>query len=114
MTNMDEEKLLEEAKTPALGQVRMDLTIAAIAKAENIEVSDEEVEAEFAKMADQYGMDVENMKKYMDGDVVREQVLRGKAVAVVVDNAVAVKPAAEETPKKKGGKKEDAAKEGEE
>ena len=54
-------KLLEEARTPALGQVRMDLTIAAIAKAENIEVSDEEVEAEFAKMADQYGMDVEKV-----------------------------------------------------
>ena len=30
MTNMDEEKLLEEARTPAMGQVRMDLTIAAI------------------------------------------------------------------------------------
>ena len=118
MTNMDEEKLLEEARTPALGQVRMDLTVAAIAKAENIEVSDEEVEAEFAKMADQYGLDVENIKKYMDSAVVREQVLRGKAVAVVVDNAVAVKPAPEETSKKKGGKKEDAAassaKEGEE
>ena len=61
MTNMDEEKLLEEAHTPAVNQVRMDLAIAAIAKAENIEVSDEDVEAEFARMADQYGMDVEKI-----------------------------------------------------
>ena len=58
MTNMDEEKLLEEAMGPAVGQVRMDLAVTAIVKEENIEVSDEEVEAEIAKMAEQYGMDV--------------------------------------------------------
>jgi trigger factor len=92
MTNMDEEKLLEEAHTPAVNQVRMDLAIAAIAKAENIEVSDEDVEAEFARMADQYGMDVENVKKYMDAAVIREQVGRSKAVAVVADSGIAVKP----------------------
>ncbi len=108
MTNMDEEKLLEEARTPALGQVRMDLTIAAIVEAENLEATDEEVEAELAKMAGQYGMDVENMKKYMDAEVIREQVLRGKAVAVVADSAVAVKPAEEENPKKKSKKDEEA------
>ena len=108
MTNMDDEKLLEEARTPALGQVRMDLTIAAIVEAENLEATDEEVEAELAKMAGQYGMDVENMKKYMDAEVIREQVLRGKAVAVVADSAVAVKPAEEEKPKKKSKKDEEA------
>ena len=107
MTNMDEEKLLEEARTPAMGQVRMDLTIAAIVEAENLEASDEEVEAELAKMAGQYGIDVENMKKYMDAEVVREQVLRGKAVAVVADSAVAVKPAEEEKPKRKSKKDEE-------
>ena len=108
MTNMDEEKLLEEARPPAMGQVRMDLTIAAIVEAENLEASDEEVEAELAKMAGQYGIDVENMKKYMDVEVVREQVLRGKAVAVVADSAVAVKPAEEEKPKRKSKKDEEA------
>lgn len=59
MTGMDDAKLLEEAKEPALRQVKMDLATAAIIKAENIEASDEEVEAEFAKMAEQFGMDVE-------------------------------------------------------
>ena len=108
MTNMDEEKLLEEARTPALGQVRMDLTIAAIVEAENLEATDEEVEAELAKMAGQYGMDVENMKKYMEEAVVKEQLLRNKAIAVVADSAVAVKPAEEEKPKKKSKKDEEA------
>ena len=113
MTNMDEEKLLEEAHTPAVNQVRMDLAIAAIAKAENIEVSDEDVEAEFARMADQYGMDVENVKKYMDAAVIREQVGRSKAVAVVADSGVAVKP---EPPKEEapaGDPKEEAPADGE-
>ena len=49
MTGMDDAKLLEEAKEPALRQVQMDLATAAIIKAENIEASDEEVEAEFAE-----------------------------------------------------------------
>ena len=113
MTNMDEEKLLEEAHTPAVNQVRMDLAIAAIAKAENIEVSDEDVEAEFARMADQYGMDVENVKKYMDAAVIREQVGRSKAVAVVADSGIAVKP---EPPKEEapaGDPKEEAPAAGE-
>ncbi|MBD5149069.1 MAG: trigger factor [Oscillibacter sp.] len=92
MTNMSEEKLLEDAKAPATGQVRMELAIGAIVKAENLEATDEEVEAEYAKMASQYGMDVESVKKYMEADVVKEQVVRGKAIDLVTASAVAVKP----------------------
>ena len=110
MTNSDEAALLEQAKEPAARQVRMDLAVNAIIKAENIEATDEDVEAEYAKMAEQYGMEVENLKKYIEAEVVKEQVARSKAIAVVVDSAVAVKPeekkeeapaeetAAEETP----------------
>ena len=58
MTGMDDAKLLEEAKEPALRQVKMDLATAAIIKAENIEASDEDVEAEFAKMAEQFVAEV--------------------------------------------------------
>ncbi len=92
MTGMDEEKLLADAKGPALGQVRMELAINAIVKAENLEASDEDVEAEYAKMASQYNMDVESVKKYMDDAVVREQVVRTKAIDLAVASAVAVKP----------------------
>ena len=107
MTGMDDAKLLEEAKEPALRQVKMDLATAAIIKAENIEASDEEVEAEFAKMAEQFGMDVEMVKKYLSKEQVHDQILTQKAVAVVVDSATAEKPA------KKTAKKAEAA-EGEE
>ncbi len=117
MTNADEKALAEQAHEPALRQVRMDLALAAIIKAENIEVTAEDVDAEYAKMAKQYGMEAENLKKYIDAGMIREQVLRDKAIAVVVDNAVAVEPKAEEgeeKPKtKKTVKKSKKAEEGE-
>ena len=92
MTNMDEDSLLEQAKEPAARQVKMDLAVGAIIKAEGLEATDEDVDAEYEKMAKQYGMEAEEIKKYMDAEVIREQVLRDKAIRVVVDSAVAVDP----------------------
>ena len=93
MTNTDEEGLKEQAKAPALEQVRMDLTIAAIIKAEGIEATDEDVEAEYVRMSELYsGLSVDQLKQYMKEDMVREQVIRSKAIAVVADSAIAVKP----------------------
>ena len=92
MTGMEEEKLMADAKAPAEGQGRMDLAIAAIVKAEGLEASDEDVEAEYSKMAGQYGMDVENVKKYLNDDVIKEQIVRAKAVELVAAAAVPVKP----------------------
>lgn len=115
MTGVDEKAMAEQAHEPALRQVRMDLALAAVIKAEGIEAADEDVEAEYARMAKQYGMEADQLKKYIDAGMVREQVLRSKAIAVVVDSAVAVKPAedGEEKPKakktaKKAKKAEDA------
>jgi len=96
MTGMTEESLLEQAKEPAERQVRMDLAVGAIIKAENLEVTDEDVEAEYASMAAKYNMPAEDIKKYMNPDMIKEQAIRAKAIAVVVDNAVAVKPEVKE------------------
>ena len=92
MTKMDVDSLLEQAKEPAARQVKMDLAVGAIIKAEGLEATDEDVDAEYEKMAKQYGMEAEEIKKYMDAEVIREQVLREKAIRVVVDSAVAVEP----------------------
>ena len=110
-TGMDEAQLLADAKEPALKQVRMDLAMAAIIKEENIDATDEEVEAEFQRMADQYGMDLETVKKYLQAEQVKDQLRSQKAIAVVVDSATAVK--AEKKPAKKTAKKAEDA-EGEE
>ncbi len=112
MTGMDEAKLLEDAKEPATRQVRMDLAVAAIIKAENLDATDEEVEAEFKRLAEQYSMDVEMVKKYLQAEQVKDQLISQKAVAVVVDSATATKP--EKKVAKKTTKKAEETAEGEE
>ena len=106
ITGMDEAKLLEDAKEPALRQVKMDLTVAAIIKAENLEATDEEVEAEYKKLAEQYNMDTEMVKKYLPAEQIKDQLVSQKAVAVVVDSAnVVVKKAPAKKTTKKTAKK---------
>lgn len=87
MTGMKEADLLDSAKEPALRQLRGSLALEAIMEAENIEVSEEEIEAEFQKMADQYGMKLEDVKKYLRAADVEDQIKREKALKVVVDSA---------------------------
>ena len=106
MTGNDEEKMMAEAKGPALRQVLVDLAVAAIVKAENIEVNDEEVEAEYNKMAEMYSMDVEMVKEYVTADQIKDQLCTQKAVSVVADSAVVIKP---EKKTKKTSKKAEAA-----
>lgn len=116
ITGMDEAKLLEDAKEPALRQVRMDLALTAIIGEEKIEVSDEEVEQEFATMSEKYGMDVETVKKYLTRDVVEDQVKTQKAIRVVTESATATaveEKADEEKPAKKPAAKKPAAKKAE-
>ena len=106
MTGNDEEKMMAEAKGPALRQVKVDLAIAAIIKAENIEISDEEVEAEYNRLAEMYGMEVEMVKKYLTDDQIKDQLCTQKAVSVVADSAVVIKPEKKTT--KKAAKKDEA------
>ena len=103
MMNMDEAKFLADGREPAEKQVKLDLAMAEIMKVEKIEVSDEEVEAEYAKIAEQYKMELDMVKKYLDTASVREQLMREKTIAVVVDNAKAGKPAAKKAAKAADG-----------
>ena len=96
MTGLREDKLLEDAKEPALRQVKMDLAVMAIIKAEGIEASGEDVEEEYKKLAEQFGMDLEMVKKYIQADQVKDQVCSRRAIDVVANSATATKP--EETP----------------
>ena len=96
MTGMTNEAFLAQANEPALDQVKMDLAVEAIVKAENLEVSDEEVENEMKNIAEKYGMDLESVKKYLSAAQVKEQVIREKVIKVVADAGVAVAPVEEE------------------
>ena len=95
MVQSTEEAVKAEAKEPAQQQVRMDLAIEALIKAEGIDATEEEIEAETKKIAEQYGMDLEMVKKYLPADQVKEQVVREKVIKLVADSATATAPVVE-------------------
>lgn len=69
--------------------VRSNVLLSAIVEAEKIEVSDEELEEEFAKVAEQYQMEVEQVKAALNPETVKVDLASRKAVKLIVDNAVA-------------------------
>ena len=95
MTNTAEADFRKQAQGPAADQVKMDLAVEAIIKAEGLEASDEDVENEMKSVAEKYGMDLDTVKKYLRPEDVKEQVIREKVVKLVADSAVAVAPAEE-------------------
>ena len=125
MTGTTEADFRKQSDGPAAEQVKMDLAVEAIIKAEGLEATDEDVENELKNVAEKYGMDLETVKKYLRPEDVKEQVIRGKAVKVVADSAVAVAPAEEKAeleaegevvekkPAKKPAAKKDAEKDAE-
>jgi trigger factor len=115
LTGSDESKLREDAKEPALRQVRLDLALGEIIKEEKIEASDEEIEDEYKSLAAKYGMEIDMVKKYLQKDAIEDQVKTKKAIKVVTDSATATKPEEkpadeEEKPAKKAAAKKPAAK----
>ena len=93
-----EAKMRETMKPNALRQVKTQVMLAKIAEVEGIEISDEEIEDEYRRLAAAYSMDVEDVKARMSAEDVKTDLLARKAGALIADNAVAVEPpAAEET-----------------
>lgn len=80
-------------------QAKVDVTLQAIIKAEGLEVSDEEVEAEYQSLADTYQMELEKVKALAGADSLRQDLLVRKAAKLVAEAAVPVAPKAEEEPK---------------
>lgn len=81
--------LKEQVRPEAVSRIQSSLVLEAIAKAENIEVTDEDIDAEIEKMASMYGMEADKLKGYM-GDAEKNSMKRDleiqKAVALIMDN----------------------------
>jgi trigger factor len=87
-SGQDEDALKEQMKEDASKRVKYNLTLEAIAKAENIEVTDEEVDAEVAKMAEMYNMPAENIKQALGSvDGLKEDLKVRKAIDFLVENS---------------------------
>ena len=90
-TGLNKKTFLDQMKPQAEKRINTRLVLEAIVKAENIEVSDEEIEAEIQKMADQYHMEPAQVKEYMGEENLENMKLDlacQKAVSIVADSAV--------------------------
>ena len=81
--------LKEQVRPEALSRIQASLVLEQIAKDENIEVYDDDVNAEIEKMAASYGMEADKLKEYM-GDAEKESMKKdlaiNKAVELVMSN----------------------------
>ncbi len=97
----------------AEADVKIELALDKIAVLEGFEVTAEEIEAEFNDIAAKYSVEVDKVKAVYAEDYIKTMLLKRKADSFVIDNAVAVEAAkeeTEETPKKKTAAKKPAAK----
>ncbi len=72
----------------AENQVKASIALEAIVAAENIEVTDEEIDAEVAKLADQYKMEADQIKAAVPADQLASDIKTRKALDLVVESAV--------------------------
>ncbi len=89
------EALQEQYRERAEQQVRVRLGLAKIAEQEGLAVTDEEIEAEYKKVADAYGMPIENVKGLVRPKDISKDVANQKAMDLVKENAVYTEKAPE-------------------
>ena len=87
-TGMDGRKFIESLRPQAVKRIQSRLVLEAIAKAENIEVTEEELQKELADMASMYQMEVDKINELI-GDKEKEQIKADIAVQKAVDFVVA-------------------------
>jgi trigger factor len=86
-SGQDENALREQMKEEAENRVRVNLTLEAIAKAENLEATDEDVNAELENMAGMYNMTVDSIKAALGGvEGVKADLKLKKAIDFLVEN----------------------------
>ena len=93
ITGMNEQMLAQQMKPQALERIQNSLFLEAVAKEENIEISDERLDEEIGKMAESYSMEKEKLYELM-GEESREQMKKDlavqEAVKIIAENAVEV------------------------
>ncbi len=75
-------------KDGAEKQVKASIALEAIVEAEKLEATEEEIDAEIAKLAEQYQMEADQIKKAVPADQIAADVKTKKAIDIIVDSAV--------------------------
>ena len=110
-TGMDIKGFREGFKERAETQVRLNLALEKIIEKEKIEVTEEDIEAEYKKYADAYNMDIDTIKKAVSAESLKPELASRKAINLIVDSAVVTEEkAAKKTAEKKPATKKTTAK----
>lgn len=110
-TGMDMKGFREGFKERAETQVRLNLALEKIIEKEKIEVTEEDIEAEYKKYVDAYNMDIDTIKKAVSAESLKPELASRKAIDLIVDSAVVTEEkAAKKTAEKKPATKKATAK----
>ena len=111
-TGLDKETFDAQMTEQAKKQVTLQLGLEKIAELEDLTASEDDINAEYQKLAEMYGVDVERLKGVFPEENIKADIVSDKAVKLVVEHAKAVKPAkkTEEEPAEDAEKPEEKEK----
>lgn len=87
MTNTTEADLHKQFEGEAEFNVRTNLVLEAVVEAENIEVSDEEMDKEVTELAEQYGMEESRVRSVLSDDLLKNDISLKKAIDLITSTA---------------------------
>ncbi|QRA17797.1 trigger factor [Staphylococcus shinii] len=98
ISGQDESQLREQMKDDAEERVKTNLTLTAIADAEEVEVPDDDIDKELEKMSGQFNISVEDIKQTLGNtDIVKNDVRIQKVIDLLVDEAKLVEPSKDDS-----------------
>ena len=111
MSGMDMQQLRGMFRPQAERQVKVRLALQKIVETENIDVTEDEVAAKYKELAEQYGMQEEQVKKALPADTITSDMKLDKAIALIKDSAKPKKKTKKKAEAKAEDKAEDKAEE---
>ena len=96
-TGMNLDTLRKNMRPDAERQVKTRLALEKIAALENLEATEEEIEAEYARLAEAYNMEADKIKAAVAADAIADDLKVKKAIDLVKENAVVTAKAPEST-----------------
>lgn len=110
MLGIDEETMNNTLRPTAEAQAKSDILINAVIKAEKLEATSDDVKEYAQKMADNYSVKVEDIMTYYGEDMLKEELLKDKAIDIIADSAVLIEQQTEKSSAKKSTAKKSTAK----
>ncbi len=95
-TGLDLDGMRAQFQPMAERQVKVRLALEKIVELENLTASEEEIEKDYSELAKAYGMEVDDVKKYVDSASVAKDITVKKAVDLIKENAVITEKTLEE------------------